>query len=129
MLLWRWELAFRCVTIFNCTSLLGDFTITVSCRKITSPLLAEFFFQRGLNERATTAIGVAEVFAAVMEQLKAPAKVEPVGAADEKQKARWRLGQKAEAQGARGRGRKAEVQSQRAEGRSRITAASDLRRQ
>ncbi len=77
----------RCVTIFNCTSPWEIYDYGIM-RKITSPLLAEFFFQRGLDPRATTAISVAEVFAAVMEQLKAPAKVEPVGAADEKQKAR-----------------------------------------
>jgi hypothetical protein len=59
----------RCVSLFTCTSPweIYDYGIL---RKITSPRLAEFFFQRGLDERAITAIPLAEVFAAVLEQLR-----------------------------------------------------------
>ncbi len=59
----------RCVTIFNCTSPWEIYDYGLM-RKITSPLLAEFFFKRGLDERATTAISLDTVFAAVLEQLR-----------------------------------------------------------
>lgn len=59
----------RCVTLFNCTSPWEIFDYGIQ-RQITSPLLAEFFFKRGVDERATGAITVEEVFDAVMEQLK-----------------------------------------------------------
>jgi len=62
----------RCVTIFNCTSPWEIFNYGVQ-RQITSPLLAEFFFKRGMDERATGAIPVEEVFDAVMEQLSSDA--------------------------------------------------------
>ena len=39
-------------------------------KKIVSPLLVQFFYQRGYDHRATTAIGVDEVLSAVMEQLR-----------------------------------------------------------
>jgi heptosyltransferase II len=58
-----------CVTIFNCTSPWEIYDYGIM-KKITSPLLAEFFFQRGLNPRATTAIGLAGVFQAAIDQLK-----------------------------------------------------------
>jgi ADP-heptose:LPS heptosyltransferase len=61
----------RCVTIFNCTSPWEIFDYGVQ-RQITSPLLAEFFFKRGMDARATGAISVQEVFNAVMEQLASP---------------------------------------------------------
>ena len=38
--------------------------------KIVSPLLEEFFYKRGYDERATTAISVDQVFDAVMAQLE-----------------------------------------------------------
>jgi heptosyltransferase-2 len=62
-------LGVRCVTIFNCTSPheIYDYGIM---RKITSPLLAEFFFQRGLDQRAVTAVPLPEVLTAVLEQLR-----------------------------------------------------------
>jgi heptosyltransferase II len=58
-----------CVTIFNCTSPweIHDYGIQ---HKITSPRLAEFFFKRGLDEHAVTAIPLAEVFAAALKQLR-----------------------------------------------------------
>jgi hypothetical protein len=42
-------------------------------RQIVSPLLEEFFYKRGYDERATTAITVDEVEVAVMEQLEVAA--------------------------------------------------------
>ena len=59
----------RCVTLFSCTAPWEIFDYGIQ-RKITSPLLAEFFFKRGLDERAVRAISVEEVFRAVLEQLK-----------------------------------------------------------
>lgn len=58
-----------CVSIFNCTSPweIHDYGIQ---KKIVSPLLEEFFYQRGYDERATTVISVDEVFDAVMAQLR-----------------------------------------------------------
>jgi heptosyltransferase II len=60
----------RCVTLFNCTSPweIHDYGIQ---RKIVSPLLEQFFYKRGYEERATTAIGLEEVFDAVMAQINA----------------------------------------------------------
>ncbi len=73
----------RCVTLFNCTSPWEIYDYGLQ-RKIVSPRLAEFFYRRGNDSRATTAIGVEEVFAAVMDQLKAanPAgpRFQPAGA-------------------------------------------------
>ena len=59
----------RCVTLFTCTSPweIHDYGIQ---RKIISPLLEEYFYKRGWDERATTAISVEEVVGAVMEQLQ-----------------------------------------------------------
>ena len=61
-----------CVTLFNCTSPweIHDYGIQ---KKIVSPLLEEFFYKRGYDKRATTAISVGEVFDAVMAQLGAAA--------------------------------------------------------
>ena len=57
-----------CVTIFNCTSPweIHDYGLQT---KIVSPLLGEFFYKRGLDPRATSAIGLQEVLRAVMEKL------------------------------------------------------------
>jgi len=41
----------RCVSLFNCTSPWEIFDYGIQ-RQITSPLLAEFFFKRGMDERA-----------------------------------------------------------------------------
>jgi hypothetical protein len=62
----------RCVTLFNCTSPWEIYDYGFQ-KKIVSPLLEEFFYKRGYDERATTAITVDEVKAAVMEQLEAAA--------------------------------------------------------
>jgi hypothetical protein len=59
----------RCVTLFNCTSPWEIYAYGIQ-RQITSPLLAEFFFKRGLDERAIKAIPLDEVLAAVLEQLR-----------------------------------------------------------
>ncbi len=69
----------RCVTIFNCTSPweIHDYGIQ---QKIVSPLLEEFFYQRGYDDRATAAISVDEVLNAVLGQLQAAAKPFPGGA-------------------------------------------------
>ena len=58
-----------CVSLFTCTSPweIHDYGIQ---RKIISPLLEECFYKRGRDERATTAISVEEVVAALMEQLQ-----------------------------------------------------------
>jgi ADP-heptose:LPS heptosyltransferase len=58
----------RCVTLFTCTSPweIHDYGLQ---HKIISPLLAQFFYQRGRDERAMTAISVAEVVDAVRRQL------------------------------------------------------------
>jgi len=61
----------RCVTLFTCTSPweIHDYGLQT---KIVSPLLGEFFYKRGLDPRATTAISVDEVKGAVLRQLAAP---------------------------------------------------------
>ena len=62
----------RCVTLFTCTSPWEIYDYGIQ-KKIVSPLLEAFFYKRGYDERATTAISVAEVFEAVMAQLEATA--------------------------------------------------------
>jgi len=59
-----------CVTLFTCTSPWEIYDYGLQ-RKVVSPLLQEFFYKRGYEERATTAISVDEVFDAVMAQLEA----------------------------------------------------------
>jgi heptosyltransferase-2 len=58
-----------CVTLFTCTSPWEIYEYGVQ-KKIVSPLLDEFFYKRGYNERATTAISVGKVLAAVTAQLQ-----------------------------------------------------------
>jgi heptosyltransferase II len=58
-----------CVTLFTCTSPWEIYDYGVQ-EKIVSPLLGEFFYKRGYDERATTAISVNEVLDAVMTQLE-----------------------------------------------------------
>ena len=66
----------RCVSLFTCTSPheIYDYGLQT---KIVSPYLEEFFFQRGFNPRAVSAISVDEVLPAVLRQLdrKVPAAV------------------------------------------------------
>lgn len=66
-----------CVSIFNCTSPWEIYDYGIQ-KKITSPLLEEFFYKRGYEERATVAISVDEVEAAVLAQLELdPAAAKP----------------------------------------------------
>ena len=60
----------RCVTLFTCTSPWEIYDYGIQT-KIVSALLEQFFYKRGYDERATTAISVNEVFDAVMTQLEA----------------------------------------------------------
>ena len=62
----------RCVTLFTCTSPWEIYEYGVQ-KKIVSPLLAEFFYERGYDERSVRAISVDEVFQAVMGQLEGAA--------------------------------------------------------
>ena len=68
--------ATRCVTLFTCTSPWEIYDYGVQT-KLVSPLLEEFFYRRGYDERATTAICVDEVFDAVMARLESTAPVAP----------------------------------------------------
>jgi len=67
----------RCVSLFTCTSPweIHDYGVQ---RKIVSPCIREFFYKRGFAERATRAISLEEVVAAVLEQLGAASKNNPV---------------------------------------------------
>jgi lipopolysaccharide heptosyltransferase II len=62
----------QCVTLFNCTSPWEIYDYGIQT-KVVSPLLEQFFYQRGYDRRATTAITVDEVFGAVTAQLSASA--------------------------------------------------------
>jgi heptosyltransferase II len=66
--------ATRCVAIFNCTSPweIHDYGIQ---KKIVSPLLEEFFYKREYDDRATTAISVAEVMPEIMSQFQASVRI------------------------------------------------------
>ncbi len=64
----------RCVTLFTCTSPWEIYDYGVQ-KKVVSPLLEQFFYKRGYDKRATTAITVDEVLNAVMAQLNAAAPV------------------------------------------------------
>jgi heptosyltransferase-2 len=61
-----------CVTLFTCTSPWEIYDYGIQ-KKVVSPLLEEFFYKRGYDERATTAMPVDEVFDAVVSQLEATA--------------------------------------------------------
>ena len=60
--------ATACVTLFTCTSPweIHDYGVQ---KKIISPLLEEFFYTRGYDHRATTAISVEETLKHVIESL------------------------------------------------------------
>ncbi|PYK11634.1 MAG: hypothetical protein DME61_00215 [Verrucomicrobia bacterium] len=60
----------RCVSIFTCTSPWEIHGYGLQ-KKIVSPLLEKFFYKRGYDRRATTAISVEKVKDAVMAQLEA----------------------------------------------------------
>ena len=59
-----------CVSLFTCTSPWEIYDYGIQ-EKMVSPLLEEFFYKRGYDDRATTTISVEEVFDAVMSQLEA----------------------------------------------------------
>ena len=59
----------QCVTLFNCTSPWEIYDYELQT-KVVSPLLEQFFYKRGYDQRATTAITVDEVFNAVIRQLE-----------------------------------------------------------
>jgi heptosyltransferase-2 len=61
-----------CVTLFTCTSPWEIYDYGVQ-KKIVSPMLEEFFYKRGYDKQATTAIGIDEVLSAVMIQFEASA--------------------------------------------------------
>ena len=63
-----------CVTLFNCTSPWEIYDYNVQT-KLVSPLLEQFFYKRGLDIAATTAIRLEDVFDAVMERLNTPGAV------------------------------------------------------
>jgi heptosyltransferase-2 len=64
----------RCVTLFTCTSPweIHDYGLQ---RKIVSPVLKEFFYKRGFDERATRAITLEQVATAVLAQLEVAPKL------------------------------------------------------
>ena len=62
----------RCVSIFTCTSPWEIYGYGLQ-EKVVSPVLEKFFYARGYDASATTAINVDEVFSAVMNQLNAAA--------------------------------------------------------
>jgi len=59
----------RCVTIFTCTSPWEIFDYGIQT-KIVSPLLEEYFYKRGFESRATSAVSLEEVLGAVLKQLE-----------------------------------------------------------
>jgi heptosyltransferase-2 len=61
-------LGVRCVTLFNCTSPweIHDYGLQT---KVVSPLLAEFFYKRAMDVRATEAIALETVLHAVLQAL------------------------------------------------------------
>jgi ADP-heptose:LPS heptosyltransferase len=61
-----------CVTLFTCTSPWEIYDYGIQ-EKIVSPLLSQFFYKRGYDERATTVVSVDEVLDAVMAQLEGTA--------------------------------------------------------
>lgn len=58
----------KCISLFTCTSPweIYEYDLLI---KLVSPLLGEFFYQRGFDPRATTAIPFDDVLAAVLHQL------------------------------------------------------------
>ena len=59
----------RCVSIFNCTSPWEIFEYGLQT-KIVSPFLSRFFYRRGFEETATTAIGLDDVLVSVRGQVE-----------------------------------------------------------
>jgi ADP-heptose:LPS heptosyltransferase len=59
-----------CVTLFNCTSPWEIYDYGIQTQ-LVSPLLERFFYKRGLDPAATSAITLEQVYEAVMERLLA----------------------------------------------------------
>jgi len=59
----------RCVSLFTCTSPWEIYDYGIQT-KIVSPLLGDFFYQRGFNPRATKAISLSAVLDATLGQLR-----------------------------------------------------------
>jgi heptosyltransferase-2 len=68
----------RCVSLFTCTSPWEIFDYGIQT-KIVSPLLDQFFYQRGFDARATTAITLEEVLEAALHQLDNPRHAQAIG--------------------------------------------------
>jgi len=60
----------RCVSLFTCTSPWEIYGYGLQ-EKIVSPILERFFYKRGYDQSATTAIGVEKVMKAIIAQLDA----------------------------------------------------------
>jgi hypothetical protein len=58
------------VSLFTCTSPWEIYDYGIQT-KIVSPLLAEFFYRRDFDPRATTAIHLSEVLDATLDKLQA----------------------------------------------------------
>lgn len=58
-----------CVTIFNCTSPWEIYGYGLQS-KVISPLLNQFFYKRGMDERATTAVRIDDVLPEVLASLE-----------------------------------------------------------
>jgi hypothetical protein len=58
-----------CVSLFTCTSPWEIYDYGIQ-KKIVSPLLAEFFYRRDFDPRATTAIHLGEVLEATLDRLR-----------------------------------------------------------
>jgi hypothetical protein len=67
-----------CVTLFNCTSPWEIYDYRLQTQ-IVSPLLERFFYKRGLDPAATSAITLEQVYEAVMERLRANTAPRAVG--------------------------------------------------
>jgi ADP-heptose:LPS heptosyltransferase len=69
-------LGVRCVTLFNCTSPWEIHPYGLQTQMV-SPLLAEFFYRRGMDARAVTAIPLESVLDAVLRQFNDAAGATP----------------------------------------------------
>ena len=67
----------KCVSLFTCTSPWEIHGYGLQ-EKIISPLLAEFFYKRDFDKRATLAISLEQVHEAVLNKLKSPQPVAPL---------------------------------------------------
>ena len=66
----------KCITLFTCTSPWEIYDYGIQ-KKIISPLLGKYFYQRGFEEEATTSISVDEVYGEVINHLSEKPRVVP----------------------------------------------------